>query len=86
MSQAEKRLEAMRNNPLGDWTIADVEAVCRAFGIACHPPARGSHYDLSHPRLPEILTVPFKRPIRPVYIRKLVAFVDRVRDSSDVRS
>lgn len=49
MSQAEKRLEGMRNNPLGDWIIADVETVCRAFGIACHPPARGSHYDLSHP-------------------------------------
>ncbi len=86
MGRVEKRLEAIRNSPLGDWTIADVEAVCRAFGIACHPPTRGSHYDLSHPSQTDILTVPFKRPIRPIYIRRFVAFVDRVRNLSDVRS
>jgi hypothetical protein len=27
----------------------------------------------------EKLTVPYKRPIKPVYIRKLVAFIDAVR-------
>jgi hypothetical protein len=27
----------------------------------------------------EKLTVPYKRPIKPVYIRKLVAFVEAVR-------
>jgi hypothetical protein len=26
----------------------------------------------------EILTIPYKRPIKPLYIRKLVAFVDAV--------
>jgi hypothetical protein len=25
--------------------------------------------------------VPFKRPIKPVYIRKLVAFIDNIRGS-----
>ncbi len=53
MSQAEKRLQQMRNNPVGDWTIPDVEAVCRSRGIACVVPARGSHYDVSHPDLPD---------------------------------
>ncbi len=79
MSQAAKRLDAMRRNPKGDWTIDDVKAVCRAHGIACVPPSGGSHYDVSHPNLPDILTVPFNRPIRPVYIRKLVEFIDRLK-------
>ena len=44
------------------------------------PPPRGggSHYKVSKPGKLEILTIPFKRPIKPVYIRKLVAFL---RDS-----
>ncbi|MET7246608.1 type II toxin-antitoxin system HicA family toxin [Methylobacterium sp. EM32] len=79
MSRAEKRLEAMRRNPAGDWTIEDVKVVCRAYGVACGPPASGSHYDVSHPDQPDILTIPFRRPIKPVYIRKLIAFIDRMK-------
>jgi hypothetical protein len=85
MSQAEKRLEAMRRNPVGDWTIADIEAVCRARGIDCVAPARGSHYDVSHPSQRDILTMPARRPLKPVYIRKFVTFVDAVEGSGRVR-
>jgi hypothetical protein len=75
-----KRLERMRSNPKSDWAISDVEALCREFGVECGP-ARGgsSHYKVKHPAVPFILTVPFKRPIKPVYVRKLVEFIDFVR-------
>ena len=36
------------------------------------------HYEVSHPASREILTVPFRRPIEPVYIRKLVKLIDFV--------
>jgi hypothetical protein len=70
----------MRRNPAGDWTIGDVEAVCREHGVMCEA-ARGggSHYKVGHPLMPEKLTIRFKRPIKPVYIRKLVAFIEAVR-------
>jgi hypothetical protein len=69
----------MRRNPAGDWAIKDVEAVCRVNGIRCSPPSGGgSHYKVSHPSQREILTVPFRRPIKPVYIRKLVRFIEAV--------
>jgi len=72
-------LERMRHNPAGDWSIRDVENVCKAAGIACTPPSGGgSHYKVSHPSQREILTVPFRRPIKPVYIRKLIRFIDKV--------
>lgn len=78
-----KRLEEMRNNPRGDWRIEDVETVCREYGILCSVPrGGGSHYKVAHPRMTEKLTIPYKRPIKPVYIRKLVAFVDSVRKGS----
>jgi hypothetical protein len=70
----------MRRNPVADWTIADVEAVCREFGVMCRPSRGGSsHYKLGHPRMRRKLTMPFKRPLRPVYIRQLVAFIDELR-------
>jgi hypothetical protein len=77
-----KRLEAMRQNPQSDWKIVDVEALCKEYEINCSPHRGGSsHYKVSHPWLTEILTVPFKRPIKPVYIRQLVKFVDAVRNA-----
>jgi hypothetical protein len=75
-----KRLDRMRGNPHADWKIDDVEAVCREYGVECAPSRSGSsHYKIKHPVVPEILTLPFKRPIKSVYIRKLVAFIDKVR-------
>ena len=86
MTQAEKRLEAMRRNPAGDWTIEDVEVVCRAFGAVCAPPGGGSHYKVAHPALDDILTIPRRRPIKAVYIRDLVAFLDRIESKHGATS
>lgn len=70
------RLSRMRSNPAGDWTIRDMEAVCAEYGVQCTPPSGGSHYKVSHPSRREILTIPYRKPIKPVYIRKLVRFID----------
>ena len=85
MGQGAKRLEEMRRNPRGDWQVSDVEVVCREFGIDLRPPTSGSQFKVTHPRVMEILTLPANRPIKPVYVRKLVAFVDRVREYGDER-
>jgi predicted RNA binding protein YcfA (HicA-like mRNA interferase family) len=81
VSQAAKRLDAMRRNPAGDWRIEDVEMVCDAYGFDCAPPKRGSHHTISHPSRASILTVPSRRPIKPVYIKLLVSYIDAVRKS-----
>jgi hypothetical protein len=69
----------MRANPLADWTMADIEAVCREHGVRCAAPiGGGSHYKVSHPSQRDILTIPGRRRIKAVYIRKLVGFIDAV--------
>jgi hypothetical protein len=68
----------MRANPAGDWTIADVEALCREHGVLCIPPSGGSHYKVAHASQRDILTIPRRRPVKPVYVRKLVRFIDAV--------
>jgi hypothetical protein len=76
------RLERMRANPAGDWTIRDVEAVCREHGVRCmQPSGGGSHYKVSHPSQHDILTILARRPVKAVYIRKFVRFIDAVTGS-----
>jgi hypothetical protein len=78
-----RRLEDMRRNPRGNWRIGDIEALCREYAIMCDPPrGGGSHYKIAHSSLAEKLTIPSKRPIKAVYIRQLIAFVDKVRDGT----
>jgi len=67
----------MRANPR-DWRIEDVRQVCKAFGLDLDRPPGGSHYGVSAPGRRHHVTVPFARPIKPVYIRELVRFVDAV--------
>lgn len=74
------RLALMRTNPRAGWAIRDVEAICAEFGVSCAPPrGGGSHFKVSHPRMREILTIPARRPIKPIYVKKLIAFIDAVR-------
>jgi hypothetical protein len=81
MGQGEKRLEQMRANPTRGWTINDVRVVCDAFGVPLLNPSSGSHYKVTHDTQRDILTIPHARPIKPIYIRRLVAFIDAVRDT-----
>lgn len=75
MGQGEKRLAQMRSNPRGDWRISDIEVICREYGIDVRMPARGSHIGIRHPMVGS-QTIPARRPIKPIYIKEFVAFVD----------
>lgn len=65
----------MRANPRG-WTMADVEKLCRAHGLHCSAPKRGSHYKIGHPAVPRVLVMPYNRLIKPVYVNELIALID----------
>lgn len=78
MAKGEKLLERMRSNPR-DWRIDDIKTVCRAYGLDYRKPGRGSsHATVSHSSQREILTVVSRKPVKPIYIRKLVSFIDSV--------
>jgi len=76
--RGEKLFEQMRRNPR-DWRIEDVRALCAHFQLQFARPPGGSHYGVSESSQAQHLTVPFARPIKPVYIRRLVRFVDAVQ-------
>ncbi len=75
-------LDRMRRNPAGDWNIRDVEAVCREYGLQFRPGKGTSHCHAKYPSAREILTIPARRPIKPVYIRKRVRYIEAHGDGS----
>jgi hypothetical protein len=81
MARASKTLAAMRDNPR-DWRIDALESVARAFGVNCRRPG-GSHVVFEYPGVAEALSVPAKRPIKPIYVQRFVRFIDTVRGNDE---
>jgi hypothetical protein len=70
----------MRKNPRG-WRIQDLQAVAEENLVVWRRPGRGgSHVIFSASHVREIVSVPAKRPIKPVYIKKFLALIDAVGD------
>ncbi|TAN41529.1 MAG: addiction module toxin, HicA family [Nitrospirae bacterium] len=78
MSQEEKMLQKMKNNPR-DWSIENIITVTGRHGIECRNDG-GSHNVFSHPEIAEAVTVPAHRPIKPVYIKKIVELIEKTKE------
>jgi predicted RNA binding protein YcfA (HicA-like mRNA interferase family) len=76
MSKAEKLLAKMRSYPR-DWRIEDLESVAKRYGVDVRKTG-GSHFVFLHPDSELAVTVPFKRPIKPVYVTQFLALLDDI--------
>ena len=74
MTNHEKTLTAMRNNPR-DWRIADLEAVAARCGLRVRKPG-GSHVIFQKDGCPLEVSVPAHRPIKAVYVTQLMALIE----------
>jgi len=73
---AGKILRKMRESQTG-WRIEDLQSVAEASFIEWRKPGRGgSHVIFSVPGVREIVLVPAKRPIKPVYIKQFLALIE----------
>jgi hypothetical protein len=76
-ARAIRLLKDMRLNPTADWRIEQLDLVARAYGVNVRQ-GRGSHVVFEHPRIIRALSVPARRPIKPVYIRGFIALIEAV--------
>ena len=86
-ARASKLLIQMSRNPKADWRIEQLETVARAHDVSVRR-GRGSHVIFEHPKSDRALSVPAHRPIKPVYVRRLVAmiyFVEGLRGEALLR-
>lgn len=80
MTAASKILRRMRNNPTG-WRIEDLKTVADRFEVEYRQPGT-SHVTFRHPSGAK-LTVPARKPIKPVYVKRFVKLIDEVTDEKD---
>lgn len=73
MSRAAKTLAQMKANAL-DWRIESLKSIAVAYGVRWRQPG-GSHVIFRHPR-GAMVSVPARRPIKPVYVRKFVRLIE----------
>lgn len=75
MAPKKTLLQKMTDSPTKGWSIADIKKLCKENDIIVEPPSNGSHYKIVSSHLLWHLTVPYKRPIKVIYIKKLVGYV-----------
>ena len=74
MARTDRLLEAMRANPKADWSPRDVRTAARANGLTFRQ--RGTSHAVFTNAIGQHLTIPMHKPIKPVYIRRLVALIE----------
>jgi hypothetical protein len=68
----------MRQSATG-WRIDELLEVAEKNGLEWRRPGRGgSHVIFSAPQVRNIVSVPARRPIKPVYIKYFLALIDSV--------
>lgn len=66
----------MRTNPR-DWRIEELEVIAKRLGVDVRKTG-GSHFVFLHPDSELAVTIPFNRPIKPVYITQFLALLDDI--------
>jgi predicted RNA binding protein YcfA (HicA-like mRNA interferase family) len=80
VGNAQKTLLKMRSVQTG-WRIEELQSVAHESQVGWRRPGRGgSHVIFSAPGVREIVSVPSKRPIKPVYIKQFLALVDAANE------
>ena len=69
-------------NPKGDWTIANIETMCKQVGLEFRKPTTGSHYKVFSRLLDTVYTIPAHKPVKTVYVRKITALAEMHRSSA----
>ncbi len=80
MSKLEKLVEKMRNNSC-DWRIEDIKRLADQYNINYLQPGT-SHVTFRYKDMTK-LTIPAHRPIKPIYIKKFLEFLDLVEANNE---
>ncbi len=76
MSKINKTIQKMRKNPR-DWKIEVLESIAQRTGILTRK-SGGSHVVFFHEQSELVITVPAKRPIKPIYIYQFLSLLDDI--------
>lgn len=81
MSKITKTLTKMKANPR-DWRIEQLETIAGNYGFTVRKTG-GSHFVFVHDDLDEQVTIPSHRPIKPIYVKKLVMLIEKLENKDE---
>ena len=70
----EKLFDSMKANSKADWTPDNVKTVARTYGLTVRQ--RGTSHAVLTNASGQHLTIPMHKPIKPIYIKRLVALIE----------
>ena len=76
MSKIDKLISKLRNNPK-DTNIDVIRKVLDKYNLE-YIWGKGDHLNVKHPSIDYILTIPAHKPIKPIYIIKLLKMIDEI--------
>ena len=77
MARAARLLQRMKANPNADWTPENVKTVVYAHGLALRQ--RGTSHAVVTDAGGRHLTIPMHKPIKAIYIRRLIELIETKR-------
>lgn len=83
MTKLDKLYSKIVNNPK-DVRFDDLDKILTLYGFQCRQPGKGSsHYTYHHPELANVLTVPYARPIKAVYVKSAIEAIKKLKEGSE---
>ncbi|MGE4294724.1 MAG: type II toxin-antitoxin system HicA family toxin [Campylobacterales bacterium] len=74
MSKKDKLLESIKNNP-HDVSFQDIKKLLEERGFSCRQPNKGSSHFIFTKAGSEPISIPSKRPIKAVYVKKVLKLI-----------
>ena len=75
MSKSSKALNKLLSGSSDNsFTLEQLSRVLLRLGFEQRAP-KGSHYTFVHPEVRDILTIPKRKPLKPIYVRKARAII-----------
>lgn len=79
----DKVFRRITNNPK-DVDFKELDGLLVKYGFQRRAPSKGSsHYTYTHPKLDEILTIPFSRPVKAVYVKTAIALIRKLQEEGE---
>jgi predicted RNA binding protein YcfA (HicA-like mRNA interferase family) len=80
MTKYDKLYAKIVNNPK-NVTFEELDKILHKQGFKRSNPSSGSsHYTYRHPELTNILTIPYKRPIKAIYVKQALAIIEQLEE------
>jgi len=82
VTRTDKLYARIVNNPK-DVNYKELDKLLLKYGFERSNPGSGSsHYTYRHPQLVDILTIPFKRPVKAIYVQQAIAAIKQLEQRS----